>query len=134
MSKNSPAFHAAVSNQKPLDKINTEDPKVVAFRVSGDMDAKDYEYLNHQLGDVLEKEGQVHLYFEYVNLSGLPLASVWEDFKSNVPHYRDLKKLAFVSETSPTDWLAENEPGRMNFEPRHFSIGQKEMALNWLSE
>ena len=108
--------------------------KCVGFKISGEVEAEDYELLLPKLDAAIAAHGKINLLVvmdDYEGFDGLEAAKA--DFKFGTQQYRQVEKAAFVSDKK---WL-----GRMVkvMDPLHpqnrgqiFDPGQIEAAWTWI--
>jgi hypothetical protein len=107
---------------------------VLGFSVSGTLTKADYDLLNRRMAEHLLIHKDLRLYCEIIDLQGITLKGFWEDLKTSVQYYTDVKKAAVVAADS---WWKAGVAVTDFFTPgvrlKYFSPGQKADALDWLS-
>ena len=132
MSKNTPEAVVQTYESKSLRQLTAEDDRTLALMVNSPLNKHDFKFINDQAQEILAATDHLHLYFEYRNLAGHTLARVWENFKEGINFLSDVHRLAIVAEENPGPWLDTDDTLMLKMEPRHFSVGQRTLAMEWL--
>jgi hypothetical protein len=117
--------------------INVEEVTLVAdnaigFSIDGHLSKADYDLINSHMKAVLDYNDKIGLYLDIIDLDGMTLKAVWEEFKAAVNYYSRIEKVAI---TGQEGWLKSAAkisdfltPG---IDVRYFE--EAEEAKNWLA-
>ena len=78
--------------------IETESPKVVAFKLTGKLHDEDYEQFLPTLETILNAEKKSRLLVQLEDFHGWDLHAAWDDFKCRLKHYSDFEQIAIVGD------------------------------------
>jgi hypothetical protein len=108
--------------------------KCIGFKISGEVEAEDYDLLLPKLDAAIAAHGKINLLVvmdDYEGFDGLEAAKA--DFKFGTQQYRQVEKAAFVSDKK---WLGRlvkvMDPLTRRTEEQIFDPGQIEAAWAWV--
>jgi hypothetical protein len=108
--------------------------KVIDVRLTGKLDAEDYEELAPVVDRVIEEHGAVRMLVEMHNFHGWSVGALWEDTKLAVKHFSDIERIAFVGETRWQKGMASFCKPFTKAEVRFFELADIVEAETWLHE
>lgn len=108
---------------------------VVAFRLAGNIEARDFDLAIPQIEEKLRVSSKLRVYVEVDSFTGISPEALFKDIQFTLSHFWDFEKEAIVSSE---DWL-KNLAEFANFvlphvEVKHFSLMNKDEALRWVMQ
>lgn len=117
-----------------LEHWDTGVPDIVCFRLSGKVLQTDYRALAPCIEAVVEREGCVKLFAELEDLHGLDWHAVWDEIKFGARHYRNIKRIAMVSDRKWEQRLVGLFKPFTRAEVRYFNKDRINAAWYWLQD
>jgi len=120
--------------QHKLERIETADPGVLAFRVMGIVDADDVKPLLQALGAAMEREGRIDMLVDVTGYEGFDPALLATPGLAamKLEAIRRVRRYAIVGANSWMRQLAGFVAKFLPVEIRHFDAGKQSDALRWL--
>lgn len=106
--------------------------KVLAVRVSGKLTKEDYGHFVPEIERLILQHGKLRLLCEMQDFHGWTAGALWEDFKFDLKHFRDIERLAIVGETKWQKNMAVFCKPFTMASVRYFEHSQANEALAWL--
>ena len=107
--------------------------KVIGFEVTGKVLAQDFLDVVLPAFERASEEGEFRAVIVIPQFGGMSSGALWEDLRLGVPHLRDWKKIAVVTDI---DWIVHltqlfgwMSPG----EVKAFPIAERVEAINWVA-
>jgi len=117
-----------------IEKIQTDFPKILAFKLSGKLHDEDYKVFVPAVEDCLASEHEACLFAQLEDFQGWDLHAAWDDLKFGVKHYADFKRIALVGDRQWEKWMAMLCKPFTKAEVKYFDASQAESAWLWLRE
>lgn len=105
---------------------------LVAFRIAGHVDKNDYDVMLPLLVEKINQYGKINVYAEMQDVEDYTLKALWEDLKFDFRHAADFKKAALVGEQKWLDWLTIAASPFTTAKVKHFTLAQRQQALEWV--
>lgn len=115
-----------------IEQLATGSPKLVGFRLSGQLHDVDYKTFVPALEAAIAAAGPIRLLARFEEFRGWDLHAAWDDFKFGVQHYADIERIALVGDKRWEQWMAKLCRPFTQAEVRYFDAGQAEAAWTWL--
>jgi hypothetical protein len=121
--------------ERGLQITELEAKHVLGFTIAAPLTDADYEVINAVFDAQIAKFGEIRLLIMLVEFDGFSnISTLLEDLRTSINYYSRIKKVAIMGRK---DWLATATkigdvltPG---MKLRHFPIGQREAAVDWLA-
>ena len=112
-----------------------EDSKddLVAFRISGHVDKRDYDVMLPLLDEKIKQHGKIRVYAEVQLIEDFSIGALWEDIKYDFKHATDFSRVAIVGDQKWIEWLTVASKPFTTAEIRHFDFSQREQAWSWIN-
>lgn len=123
-------FKASPSMIEILEKTKGN---LLAIQVKGKLTKADYDIFNPILEKTIKDYKKPKLYCEIMELDMPTFKAIWEDIK-NIPNYNKLEKCAVVGTKDWYEPMVKFFGKLISPEVRYFSIEQKDLANDWLTE
>lgn len=78
--------------------ITKED--LIAIKVDGRIEKNDYDRITPLIEKTVKDFGKIKLYIQIESIDGIEPSAFREDVKTYIKHFRDIKKIAVVGETT----------------------------------
>ena len=108
-------------------------PGVIGFEVMGTVQAEDFRDVVLPAFERAAKKGKFRAVIVVPEFEGMSAGAIWEDLKIGVPHLRDWKRIALVTDI---DWMTHltqlfgwMTPGDV----KTFPLSQRAEAVKWVS-
>ncbi|GAA5482963.1 STAS/SEC14 domain-containing protein [Haloferula sargassicola] len=105
---------------------------VVALRLSGKLDATDYESIIPTLESHIEHHGKIRVFWEMIDCDGWTIEGFGKDVGFDVRHANDLSKIAIVGDKKWEKWMSGLMKPFTSAEIRYFPISDRLSALTWI--
>ena len=105
---------------------------LIAFRVEGKVEEKDYEKLNALLEKTQRDHDTLKLYIEIKELEGIEPMALWEDFKTYFKHVRKADKIAIVGYGDLMKGLSKLSNPFVSGEVKFFEEKEVHLAKQWV--
>ena len=106
---------------------------VIGFEASGKIAAEDYRDVILPALEEAAKAGDLRFLIVMRDFDGITGGAVWQDLKVGFEHLHSWKRIALVTDISwmshLTDLFGWMTPG----ETKTFSVGEKDLAIEWVS-
>jgi hypothetical protein len=107
---------------------------IIGLEIDGWIDAEDIQRVVDLIEPRLDKGKKLRVYAEITNWSGMSLGAFVKDLKFSLKHIKDFDKEAIVSDKRWLEALAAL--GNRLFsgiEVKHFTLNEKDQALEWIA-
>ncbi|MDP0498598.1 MAG: STAS/SEC14 domain-containing protein [Verrucomicrobiota bacterium JB022] len=104
---------------------------LVALRLSGKLDAADYDSIKALLESRIAEQGKVRLYWEMVDFDGWTPQGLWADARLDVKHANHFSKIAIVGTSDWEKWTTKLMKPFTSAEVKFFPLDQSTQALAW---
>lgn len=108
----------------------------IGFKISGKIEAADYEVLVASVDEAINKHGRINLLAlmgEFEGVKGFDTLKA--DFSFGTQEYRQVDRAAFVGEKTWHEWIVKiMDPFTRRTDERYFELGQLDEAWKWVQE
>ncbi len=116
-----------------IKELSDLPPGVIGFEVTGKVKAEDFRDVVLPIFERAAKNGKFRAVIAVPEFEGMSAGGLWEDLKIGVPHLRDWKRIALVTDidwmTHLTQMFGWMTPG----EVKSFPLSQRAAAIEWAS-
>jgi hypothetical protein len=117
-----------------IELLETDVPKVVAFKLSGKLHDEDYKSFVPKMETIIAAEGKVRLFAQFEDFHGWDLGAVWDDSKFAMKHYKDFDRIAMVGDRKWEKWMAQVCKPFTKAKVHYFDASEVDAAWAWLRE
>ncbi len=117
-----------------IEQLNTNDPRILGFKLSGKLHDKDYQTFVPVVDASIADAGKVRLLVQFDDFQGWDLHAAWDDFLFGVTHYSDAERIAMVGDRKWEKWMARLCKPFTKAIVRYFEASQMEQAWTWVRE
>lgn len=107
---------------------------LVEIEVSGKLVKSDYETFVPQLEKLIRDHGKLRILFEMKDFHGWTLSALWQDFKFDLKHFRDVERIAMVGDKKWEKGMATFCKPFTTAKIKYFGYGQHDQAMAWLAQ
>jgi len=107
---------------------------LVEITVSGKLIKADYETFIPQIEKLIRAQGKLRILFEMKDFHGWTASALWEDFKFDLKHFRDVERIAMVGDKKWEQGMASFCMPFTTAKIKYFDHEHREQALAWLAE
>lgn len=100
--------------------------------VTGKLTSDDYEQFLPAVEDRICKKGKLRILFNMHDFHGWTAGALWEDFKFDVHHFKDIERLAIVGEKRWQKGMSAFCKPFTTAQIRYFDRSEVEAARTWL--
>lgn len=116
-----------------LEMVSTGAENIIGFRVSGKFETGDFERVTGLMEEKFKEHEKLRVYAEIESFRGISMKAFVKDVAFSLRHFRDFEKEAVVSDRRWIGKLAAiGDRILPGIEVRHFSMEDREAALDWL--
>ena len=116
-----------------IEIIDLKDSNIIGCIIDGKINTEDIKRISDIVEDKLKKHYKLRVYVEVINLGGISLHALMNDFKLGIKHYNKFEKKAVVTDKG---WMKSLTPivDKLftNIEVKSFSFEDKKEALDWV--
>ena len=114
----------------------SQDPKsgLMSIRVTGKLAKDDYDRFLPEVEKMIAEHGKISILFEMHDFHGWSASALWEDFKFDLKHFSDIRRLALVGESKWEKGMAAFCRPFTTAKIRYFNHGELEEARAWVAE
>ncbi|WP_152051010.1 SpoIIAA family protein [Tautonia marina] len=118
-----------------IEQIQTDSPKLLAFRLSGKLHDEDYRSFVPTIETALAAAGgKVSLLAQFEDFHGWDLHAAWDDLSLGVKHYSDFERIALVGDKKWQEWMTRFCKPFTRANVKYFDASEVEAAWAWLGE
>lgn len=118
----------------PVQLSEQNDGKILVLHVSGKLTREDYTRFLPEVERQVQKHGKIRILFEMHDFHGWSTGALWDDFKFDLKHFRDIERLAVIGEKKWQKGMATFCRPFTTAEVRYFDHSQSAVADAWLHE
>ncbi|QDU66348.1 STAS/SEC14 domain-containing protein [Engelhardtia mirabilis] len=118
--------------QGQVDVVAADD--LVEVHVSGKLSREVYEEFVPLLEEQIREHGKLRILFVMRDFHGWTAGAMWEDFKFDLAHFRDLRRVAMVGEKRWEHGMAIFCRPFTTAQVRYFPLSDLEAARDWVQE
>jgi hypothetical protein len=107
---------------------------LVEIQVSGKLVKADYETFVPQLEKLIRDHGKLRILFEMKDFHGWTMSALWEDFKFDLKHFRDVERVAMLGDKKWEQGMAIFCKPFTTAKIKYFDHTHHDEALTWLAE
>ncbi len=116
-----------------ITEIPINESHLLAFKVTGKLEADDYKIFRPKLEKVFKEEGRpLSLLIKLEDFKGWTAQAAWEDLKIGFKHYDDFLRIAIIGETLWEKMISGFGDLFTEAEVQYFE--DETLALNWIKE
>jgi SpoIIAA-like len=108
--------------------------KVLEIQATGKLTVEDYGRFLPEIERLIERFGKLNLLFEMHDFHGWKAGALWEDFKFDFKHFRDIGRLALVGEKKWQKGMATFCKPFTTAKVRYFDSSEMDDARQWVAE
>ncbi|TWT30376.1 hypothetical protein KOR34_49350 [Posidoniimonas corsicana] len=82
-----------------LELIESATGNLVEIQASGKLNKEAYEIFVPEIEQRIKEHGKIRVLFIMNDFHGWDAGAMWEDFKFDLKHFKDIERLAIVGET-----------------------------------
>jgi len=116
----------------PLQFEEMAEENVIEAHLSGKLGGEDYERFTPEVERMINKGGKIRMLTDMHDFHGWDARGLWEEFKLDVRHAKDLERLAVVGEKKWQQWMARICQPFTDAKIRYFDHSQMEQARSWI--
>jgi hypothetical protein len=117
-----------------VDLSASADGKILSVRVSGKLDAEDYERFVPEVERLVEAHGKVRILVETHDFQGWDAGALWEDIKFSVRHFSSIERLAIVGEKAWEQGMAVFCKPFTTATVKYFDHSELAEARKWIEQ
>jgi SpoIIAA-like len=107
---------------------------IIGLEIDGWIDAEDIQRVLDLIEARLDTGEKLRVYAEIANWSGMSLGAFFKDLKFGLKHIKDFDKEAIVSDKRWLEALAALGNSLFSgIEVKHFTLNEKDEALEWIA-
>lgn len=107
---------------------------VVRVSVSQKLTSEDYELFVPEIEQLIEEHGKIRILFEMHDFHGWTAGALWQDFKFDLKHFRDIERIAMVGDKAWEHGMATFCRPFTTAKMRYFDQEQADEAQKWIAE
>lgn len=112
----------------------THQSNIVAVKVTGRLDGKDYDVFVPVIEAMIQKHGKIRIVLEMHEFHGWDVSALWEDIKFDWKHYSDIEKIAMLGDSKWEQGMALFCRPFTRAKVQYFPESKREEALAWIDE
>jgi len=116
-----------------LTELDTGAPDIVGFAIDGVLSKADYTLMNQRFEDQLRDIDHIRLYLEFVDLDGMTLQGIWEDFRITFKFYGKIRKIVLAGDDDLVGAAKFSNFITPGITIKYYHPKDREEALDWLS-
>ncbi|MCH7602234.1 MAG: STAS/SEC14 domain-containing protein [Planctomycetes bacterium] len=105
---------------------------IVSVKASGKLTKEDYDQFVPRMEQLIEQWGRLRMLFQMDNCQGWDAHSSWDEFKFQLKHRKDLKRVAVVGDARWEKWASMVSRIFTGADVRYFDQDQAEEASTWI--
>ena len=118
-----------------IEQIQTDSPKILAFKLSGKLHDEDYQTFVPAVDAAVAAEGEIRLFVQFeADFQGWDLHAAWDDIKFAASHYANFNRIAMVGNRKWEEWMAKIGKPFTAASIGYFDASEVEVAWMWLRE
>jgi hypothetical protein len=106
---------------------------LLAFRISGHVDKRDYDIMLPLFEDKIKKHGKIRAYAEVQDVEDYSIKALWQDLKFDIKHAADFTRVALVGDQKWMEWATLMAKPFTSAELKYFDFSQREQAWAWIN-
>ena len=106
---------------------------LVAFRISGHVDKRDYDVMLPVLEERIKQYGKIRVFAELQDVEDFSVRALWEDMKFDFKHAFDFSRVALLGDQKWLDWLAVASRPFTSAEVKYFDFTDRDQAWAWIN-
>lgn len=107
---------------------------IVEVRVSGKLEKRDYERFVPELEQLIKDQGKLRVLILMEDFHGWTASALWEDFKFDLKHFRDVERVAMVGDKKWEKGMSVFCKPFTTAKIRYFDLADQAEAHAWLAE
>ena len=106
---------------------------LLKVHVEGKLTTDSYEEMVPAINKLIEEHGKLRILFEMHDFHGWTLGAMWEDFKFDLAHWKDIERLAIVGESKWEKGMAVFCNPFTKAKIQYFDVALKDDAVAWIT-
>ena len=106
--------------------------KIVEVKLSGKLHKEDYQHFVPTMERLIGQHGKVRVLVELHDFHGWDAGALWEDFKFDLKHFKDIERLAIVGDSKWEKGMATFCKPFTTAEVRYFDVKDIAQARQWI--
>ncbi|WP_169977470.1 SpoIIAA family protein [Tautonia rosea] len=116
-----------------IKQLQTDSPRLLAFRLSGKLHDEDYQHFVPTVEAALaEAGGKVSLLAQFEDFHGWDMHAAWDDLRFGMKHYADFDRIAMVGESTWQEWMTRFCKPFTQATVKYFDASEVDAAWDWL--
>jgi len=124
---------SAVKEMSAATFIETNGGKTLEILLTGKLTKEDYAQLVPAMERLVKEHGRLRILVEMRDFHGWTAGALWEDFKFDAKHFKDIERVAMVGETKWQHGMAIFCKPFTTASIRYFDHGAINQARAWLT-
>jgi len=116
----------------PLQFEEMAEGSVLEAHVSGRLTDEDYRQFAPEVEKIVNKHGKIRMLTDMHDFHGWNTSGLWEEFKLDVRHAKNLERLAIVGEKKWQEWMSRVCQPFTDAEIRYFDRSDMAQAQTWI--
>lgn len=117
----------------PIAITESHDGKIIKVKLSGKLNAEDYDHFVPEVERQMEKHGKVSILVEMHDFHGWTAGALWADSKFGLKHFGDIDKLALVGDSKWEEGMAKFCAPFTKAEIKYFYSENAAEAESWIA-
>jgi hypothetical protein len=117
-----------------IEQLQSDSPKVLGFKMSGQLHDEDYKQFVPLVDDAIAKGGKVRILAQFHDFKGWDLHALWDDIKFSTTHCTKIDRIALVGEKTWEKWMAKVCKPFTLAKIRYFDAAEIDSAKAWLAD
>jgi hypothetical protein len=128
-------FSQNSARQIMFEILEKSSGKVIGVRVNGKLVHADYAQFVPRLEQLIKEHGSIRCYCELTDFHGITPHALWDEFKFDIKHFKDLERCAMVGDPSWHHWMSTiSEKLFSSASVKYFDESQAQEAWDWIYE
>jgi hypothetical protein len=117
-----------------IEQLQSDSPKVLAFKMSGKLHDEDYKQFVPVVEAAVAASGKIRLLAQFADFQGWDLHALWDDIKFSTKHCPDIERIALVGDKTWEKWMAKVCKPFTMAKVQYFDAANLPAAWAWLGE
>jgi len=113
-------------------QLSSINGNMVSVTASGQLTDDDYERFVPEMERLIDQWGRLCMIFEMQDFRGWDAQSLWEEFKFQARHRKDLNRVAVVGDKNWEHWASSISRLFTGADVRYFDREQSDEAMIWV--
>ncbi len=117
-----------------LQLLDTTTSDLVAFRITGQVDANDYAILKPAFKERIATFDKIRVYAEMYDLEAVTPKAIWEDLKMDIKYVSHVSRVAIVGDSKWEELMVKAAVPFVSGEMKYFDFSQRDAAWAWVQD